>query len=279
MRILAIVITYFPDVSVLQADVSSFKDYVDKVLIWENTPTVSNDGYRLPPDDKIEYCGGKGNVGIPKALNYAWHYAVDNQYDYVLTMDQDSEWQDFKAFLDATVLSHAGDQCIWGGYHRRRQNNESGYNEVPYVITSGMIVSTETLNITQGWPETFKIDCVDMDFCYNARKHGIGVRQVKGAFLTHRIGEKQKVRSMKTLRHKEIIVHSAQRTYGIIRNGIIMGKKYKNFPTKRYLYDNIWQRLSAIILYENDKAKKLSAIGKALMDGFLYQYAKRNINK
>ena len=38
-RILAIVVTYYPERDLLVRNVEAFIDHVDKVLIWENTPS------------------------------------------------------------------------------------------------------------------------------------------------------------------------------------------------------------------------------------------------
>jgi hypothetical protein len=38
MKILAISVTFYPDKELFERSVSSFVDFVDEVLVWENTP-------------------------------------------------------------------------------------------------------------------------------------------------------------------------------------------------------------------------------------------------
>ena len=47
MRILAIVVTYYPEKELLKKNISAFIDHVDKVLIWENTPEQEKLNYPL----------------------------------------------------------------------------------------------------------------------------------------------------------------------------------------------------------------------------------------
>ncbi len=270
MKILAIIVTYFPDTALLGDNINAIEDYVDEILVWENTPTTDNEQYRIPQRSKIKYVGEGNNVGIPKALNYAWRYARDNGFDFVLTMDQDSIWEDFGAFLDLTVNKGHWDRFIWGPANNIVRDGQD-YEEKASINTSGMLVSTSILNKINGWPETFNIDCVDLDFCYAARQHGITILRVNKAYMKHQLGEPKKVLSIKTFKHKCITVHSPQRTYGIVRNGFIMKKKYPSFPIMDYLKGNVWKRLISILLYENHKAKQIAAIYRGLRDGLRFK--------
>lgn len=254
MKILSIVITYYPEKEALTSNVNAFRRNVSKVLIWENTPVTEAPDYRFVEGADIEYCGGRGNVGIPAALNYAWHYAREHGFDYVLTMDQDSRWEGFDQFLEATIgaESFAGTRCVWGpnawpGYH------PALYTTRDYLITSGMLVPVTVLDAVGGWPETFKIDCVDMDFSYHCRHHGVTLYLVNRGFLHQQFGSTKRVRSLRALFMKKIdvTVYPARRWYGTLRNGIIMHKKYADFPLRGYLHDWICVRGRHVLLYED----------------------------
>jgi len=52
-KILAIVVTYFPEKDLLEKNISAFIDYVDKVLIWENTPEKQRLQYRYTNTQKL----------------------------------------------------------------------------------------------------------------------------------------------------------------------------------------------------------------------------------
>ena len=97
-KILAIVVTYYPEKDLLEKNVQAFINQVDKVLIWENTPSPDKLDYRFITHEKVEY-HGDGINSISRALNYAWEYANENGYDYLLTMDQDSFFENFDYYV------------------------------------------------------------------------------------------------------------------------------------------------------------------------------------
>ena len=101
-RILAIVVTYYPEKELLEKNVSAFINDVEKILIWENTPNDKKLLYRFLSDPKVDYCGDGVN-SISHALNYAWKYAETNGYNYLLTMDQDSVFENFSLFIENTI--------------------------------------------------------------------------------------------------------------------------------------------------------------------------------
>ena len=67
-KILAIVVTYYPEKELLERNVQAFINRVDKVLIWENTPSPDKMSYRFISHEKVEYYGD-GINSISRALN------------------------------------------------------------------------------------------------------------------------------------------------------------------------------------------------------------------
>ena len=47
IRILAFVITYYPDISLLRRNLDTFSEHVDHIVIWDNTPTGDKDVSRI----------------------------------------------------------------------------------------------------------------------------------------------------------------------------------------------------------------------------------------
>lgn len=105
MKILAVVVAYHPDLEVLRRNVDSFADGVDHILLWRNSPVE----WAHP---KVEMAGDGMNQGIGAALNAAWDYASRNGYDWLLTMDQDSCWEDFTAYRDEVL--HRSEEALYG---------------------------------------------------------------------------------------------------------------------------------------------------------------------
>ena len=159
MNILAIIVAYNPDRDLLERNIASFAPYVSKILIWRNSLFDLSD-IRLSRSagssvsvaagsgvagsvelGKIEICGDGANAGIGKALNYAVDYARRGGYTHLLTMDQDSVWENFQEFLGGVEEYEAsgkgpglyGPAVYTAALSERMTPAES-------LITSGMLV-------------------------------------------------------------------------------------------------------------------------------------------
>ena len=81
MKVLSIVVTYYPDISLLKENIGILLRYVDHILVWENMPKIDAVNYRVVDSPKIEFVGSGDNVGISRALNFAWKYAKEYGYE------------------------------------------------------------------------------------------------------------------------------------------------------------------------------------------------------
>ena len=94
MKLIAIVITYFPEEKDLIQNISSYINDVDQLIIWENTPkdkiNYNKEKLLSINPNKIIFVGNGINVGIGKALNYATNFAINHSYTHLITFDQDS---------------------------------------------------------------------------------------------------------------------------------------------------------------------------------------------
>ena len=275
MRILAIVVTYYPDEDDLKKNVSAFINEVDKVLIWENTANAERVKYRYINNPKVEYCGSDNN-SISRALNYAWHYAIDNGYSYLLTMDQDSEFVDFSQYLKLTVLNSKCPEGIWTpsliGAAPHLSFGEKIFKVIRTGVTSGMLQSISVITKIGGWNEAFSIDGVDIDYCLHARRLGIETYRVGGAFLVHRYAYPKEVSFWG--RKLTLLNYSARRYHSIYRNHILLTRMYKNqtdFKPLSYWYPKIkW-----IACLEEHGLKKLIYILTGIVSGYLCKLPKR----
>lgn len=265
VKILAIVVTYYPDEIMLRNNISAFINHVDKVLIWENTP-IDKEQYRFVKGDKIEYCGD-GINSISRALNYAWKYGVEHSFDYLLTMDQDSRWESFDMFLSQTVYNHDAPIGIWSP-SINSVSSIFDFKEIDKAITSGSLVSIELLNNIQGWNELFPVDALDTEFCCHAKRIGIKTYEITNCRLNQRLGEPQYVTF---LGHKHILRNdSPSRLYNIILGFYLMKRKYKEVPSAQTDFLNWLKRSVWILLFENRKWSKFLAISRGIVNGFRF---------
>lgn len=263
MKILAIVVTYYPEKELLEKNISAFIDDVDKVLIWENTPGQEKHKCRFIQHKKVEYCGDGVN-SISHALNYAWHYIKDNGYDYLLTMDQDSVFIDFNSYLAATIYNPSAPKGIWGpnayGF------TYTDFRENEKMFTSGMLLKTDLLSQLGGWNELLTIDCVDDELCLKAGRLGIEKYIMGDVKFMHRLGNPHIV----SLRGHKITLRndSPSRLYSIYKSHVLMCRLFPEVKSYRAESISFWgKNVIYILMFEDNKIRKISAAIRGLLSG------------
>lgn len=264
--ILAVVVTYFPEKELLSKNISAFIHSVDKVLIWENTPVDQREAYRHISHEKVEYCGD-GINSISHALNHAWRYAQDNGYDHLLTMDQDSCFENFSHYLKQTILNEDAPTGIYTPpIEEIRIKVNRDFEVINRPITSGMLIPVALIDKIGGWDEDFKIDAVDDEFCLHAHSLDIKIFAVKGIMMQHCLGSPETKKFMGhtlTLRN-----YPPKRLYEIYRNNIILARKYPQFSYIRDDFKNILlKQIVCILLLENNKVRKFVSILRGCFAG------------
>lgn len=275
MRIIAIVTCYYPCPELLLRSIESYAYNVDKLIIWRNSTLSSDLESELSVRFKAAFRGDGTNVGISRALNCAWKEAVDEGYDCLLTMDQDSVWHGFDAYLLQAATNGFSD-CIYSP--RLCSMGEMPATEdklflapIDLAFTSGMLVPVKVLDIIGGWDENLILDAVDVDFCLHAYSLGIKCWRCSAGWLEHRLGSKRQASFLGM--HFYTYNYPPERLYGIYRNHIIVLGRYKGAAKKqaRKAFTKTWggRRPIRILLGENNKRAKFHAIIRGIRDGIM----------
>ncbi len=265
-KILAIVVTYYPERDLLEKNISAYIEYVDKVLIWENTPSDVKLQYRFVDHKKVEYCGD-GINSISHALNYAWKYAQKHGYDYLLTMDQDSLWGDFYAYIMQTVYNTETPSGIWGP-NAYDENVSYEILEFEKIITSGMLLKVDLIDYIGGWNESFPVDCVDDEFCLRANRKGIKSYILGKCLLRQQYGAPKNV---SFLGHSATITYdSPRRLYSIYRSHVIL---LRLFPEVKCIKTEFWgywvPQIKWYVFRGTKPVSNLYAIFRGVLEGFV----------
>ena len=269
-RLLAIVVTYYPEKNLLEKNISAFIAYVDKVLIWENTPEEKKIHYRFVDNEKVEYCGD-GINSISHALNYAWKYAESNGFNYLLTMDQDSVFENFTDYLKYAIYNKLCPSGIWipsmlNGNQYVYQKSKEEVKEVFFGITSGMLLDISVVRKIGGWNEAFAIDGVDCEFCFHAKRIGVKIYCFLNVIMYHQLGDYQKVHLRG--RSFELRNYSPKRYYNIYRNHVLL---MRLFPEQKYFQTFCrcyWGgMIKWIFIFEKQRFMKLSYILRGILEG------------
>lgn len=265
--ILGIVVTYYPDKMETISNILSIIEDLDVLIIWENTPIDERATYRVELPHyahKIIYMGLNVNVCIAKALNTAVKYGLSHGFSHFLTMDQDGCFQKghFKQYLEIVSKNR------WK-YHLLGPN-PNGLNQ-PIVdtpikkstlITSGSVFDLSIFKITGLFNESYKIDCVDYEFCFRAANKGIYSFMVSSVIIKQNFG-----RMYKTKLGFNTFNYPPLRLYFISRNNIWLYRGYPKLSKFSNLLNWILIPFVKIILTENNKWEKTKSICRGIFDG------------
>lgn len=266
MNIACIIVAFNPNPEQLVQNFSLFLNYVDKLLIWDNTEKSVLNSIIL--NDKIEVIGDGYNRGIAYAINQGVKllFQDSNNYTHLMTMDQDSTWVNFLEYKNIIINNNEEDTI-----YSPNVNNENlitnGFSKVDFCITSGAIFPINVLRKIGAFNEVYSVDCVDYDFCFKAKNNGVKIIKVLNAELIQSYGV--------TKKHKllgfKVNIYSADRLYFIVRNHIFLFRDYpknRNFRLFLMSFKNYFLfKIPKILIIENDKYRKIKYIFKGIYAG------------
>ncbi|MBQ3835033.1 MAG: glycosyltransferase [Elusimicrobia bacterium] len=274
-NILAVIVSYNPNDSIIKL-YQSIKNQVDELIIVDNFSTNKESKQILETLSKeatIIY--NDKNLGIATALNQGAKYAIANGYKWLLTLDQDSEFLPgtYEKLLSSyeTLPDKDKTMLIAPMYKEKNRqinniadNNLVIWKEDCFVITSGSLIKTESFNHIGFFEEKLFIDRVDFDFCLRLKKDGFSSKIATNIFFIHNLGNW----TNKTHSYN----YSAKRRYYMARNAVYLFKKYFFLSPIQILINlknsGIFLSVLKVLLYEDDKFRKISQSYKGFLDGF-----------
>lgn len=272
MKLLGIVITYYPDKDT-EANISSYLEKLDTLIIWENTPLRDQSRYKITfPEGKtrIVYMGCGDNVGIGEALNKAAQYGIENHFSHLLTMDQDSSFGEgvFSQYKES--IEHISDPTCMAFRIGDESQNEQEYSYATGFITSGTIHPLAVFEKVGFFRADFFIDAIDCEFSSRIKQKGYKIIRINKVQMHHRLGYPLEYSFLGKKRFTPN--YSAFRTYYLSRNYFVLNKiyskeEYEGF--KWFLKSYCFWRPIAIVWAEKDKYKKLKALVLGIYHGLL----------
>lgn len=262
MKIAAVVVTYNPDPSRLYENIKAFADYVDCILIQRNSSATFE--YLSEWEYKITYLGTGENEFIAKPLNDAIDYCIMNDYDYLLTMDQDSIWVNFSEFISLVCKQdHNNRVAIYAPNCNAQFKDKSvQFHDIEWVIQSGMLIDVQIAKTLGGFREDYKIYGVDEEFCYWIRINGYKTRVFTHCELKQEFG-----RITKTVFGFETLNYSPVVRYFLIRNMIWMKREFRDSTTIKRICAVLYYNFIGILLGESNKMRKVFMLVKGVFHG------------
>lgn len=290
MKIAATVILYNPKDDVFD-NIESYIKGVDLLIVVDNSTQ-----HNIKLIDKIKdsftnilYINNNDNLGIATALNIACYKAIELDYDWILTMDQDSRFLDFKSYIaclqkvsDKQNLAIIAANTQWNAKNYIVKEPSYDYEEKSIVITSANFLNLSIFKALGGFEEKLFIDMVDYDYCLKVNSQDYKIFYFKDVLVEHSLGDLIKRKNLFTRKIKEKIEHNPQRVYYITRNYLYISKVYgKKFPKKfnfiRSLNILFIHEVTKILIYEDQKLKKLYSKLVGLFHFIIGKYGKYTI--
>lgn len=277
LGILVIYATYESNYTEIINNLKRYLQWVDKLIVWDNTPDVSHIEVLMKQFDgllsseeflKIHFMGSGKNEGLSYAYNRAIEYASRNGYTHLMTMDQDSQWENFDKYREfAENFFHEGQLAIIGPIINGDEQIDT-LKEVPNLINSGAIIPIGVFDRMGGYCERFLVDAVDVELCYRAQRYGIPVLKVKdNGHLIQKYGNMSFFRF--NGRQWHCTNYNTFRLKGILRNHTLLLRIYPEQTDNKDRLLNVYlkQYTIAIILKEKHKIKKLWIIYSSFLKG------------
>lgn len=274
----AVMVTYHPDEGFPER-LERVRSQFPLVIVVDNgsqPSVISSNQTGLP---HVHFVENQSNLGIAVALNQGVNLALQKEFEWIVTFDQDTLLSPdlLATLLEVYENSGGGNVMIGSNYrdvHRKRNfvqcaNTEVSFQKRKTVITSGTLVPLSLFKAIGLFREDYFIDSVDHEFCLRARAHGCQILISCRPVMEHSIGAH--VENASRLRQFMSFNHSSARKYFIARNTIATVKLY-------FFQEPLWgmrqgcrllSDFASILIFESEKLKKTTAFLVGVAHGII----------
>ena len=278
-----VIVTFFPDKD-FEKNIALIHQQIQNVVIVDNS-AAHNVHTRLEGIAKTynaTLIKNDKNLGIGEALNQGVEHSKLTGAEWLFCFDQDSQIRpDFFDIMCRAASSQTNRYFLLGCNYIDAKSNRSRIPlckqgarcelvERKTVITSGMLIPIPLIELIGDFRADYFIDSVDHEYCLRARKNKYPVLITPEVGMSHLIGANEPGSNCFT---SLVPRHNSTRKYYMTRNALLTAKEYwsteKMWGLKQ-LVRIIVETLSVILL-EDDKRKKLSAMLKGFRDAFKQQ--------
>jgi rhamnosyltransferase len=287
INIYAIVVTYNPNLNLLDEEYQSLNNQVDKIIYIDNGSRNQNDIRSWVKNKKrTEICYLNSNLGIATGQNIGIKIAIENNAKHVILFDQDSvldncfvmelyntEIKCLNAGIKVGVIgpiyrSYKGEYYPILSFKDNKivsisTNSFDEYTIVSHNIASGSLIRVDVLNEVGLMDESYFLDLVDFEWSFRLSKFGYKTIITKKATMKHQMGDKQ----IKIF-GRIIGIYSPFRRYFTCRNCLLLSKK--KYVPKKFSIRLIKLAIGKFIigsLYGPHRIKQIHYCMKGFSDG------------
>lgn len=262
MKIACVIVWYNPEelgTNTAIQNILNYSEYFGHIFIIDNSNNNNYDFAVQIPNSV--YIPNLENLGIARALNQGCEKALESGYDWVMTMDQDSNWNkenlllylsesEKLALIDEKNVSFSplligNKRSILSDIKHKiiKENNYTMYQFVDRVITSGNILKLAIWKLLEGFNESLFIDEVDHEFCYRLRERGYKIIEIYTCSMSHNMGINKKYFFPHPCQHTGV------RIYYMVRNMLFIKKNYYVYFAKLNYQHILFSFMVEILLF------------------------------
>lgn len=280
----SVIVAYFPDTQRINALVARLLVQGTEIIVYDN-------GGAQAAVDKREhvYVVGNGqNTGIATALNESIAFAVSKGADYIATFDQDSYPPDgMIPALQRRLSRHKDEGVVAVGpvcydvrngqftwpvfsparYGFKRINPDQRNDPIPsvFLITSGMVFSTEGYQSVGRFDDSLFIDHVDTAWGLRANAMGKTLLTCPETRMKHELSRS----APRFFLGRLVLDYPPIRRYYTARNSIRLAlSDFTPLGLRVYFGATTFYRLLALPLFDASPRKCFVAILTGIRDGF-----------
>jgi rhamnosyltransferase len=283
LKLCGVVTLYNPTDEII-SNIGTYIDGLGVLYVVDNSPEYNERASRQLREryGNVEILSSGKNIGVAAALNLAISRSLDDGYEFLMTMDQDSyfEEQQYQKYLKSLSGLSFSRIALVSPLHDSSEYVDSGsvvYERQEDVATSGSVINLSVARKVGLFDEKLFIDSVDQDYCLRANILGYDVLQTQNCYLCHCIGEKYDGTLFMSNRKRRFYIHSPKRMYFIVRNSLFIRNKYRSdFPDYTRAYARrTFERVSKCIRYSHQRTTYTKYIIMALYDYVSGHYGNR----
>ena len=240
--VVAIVVTYRPDLDLLGAQLARLAPQVTDVVLVDNGSACDLVAWNAQSEPAAAAVIALGeNRGIAAAHNAGIQWARNHRARFVLLMDQDSiPAPDMVERLISAISEQPSPAAVGPRYLDERQDSppspfvrirgltlercacatRDSVVPVDFLISSGCLIPMSVLDKVGGMREELFIDYVDTEWVLRARHHGFQSYGVCAAHMQHSLGDHPI-----NLFGRNIPLRSTFRYYYLFRNAVLLYKE------------------------------------------------------
>ncbi len=232
--IAGVVVWYHPKNSYLN-NLKTYSNYLHHTWVIDNSPEENS--HLLDDLVSVTYVFIGRNSGVANGMNEGCLRAIEKGYKYILTMDQDSSFQEvdithhltcgMKVMLDEKI-------AVVSPVFRSHVVSNSGSElfDAKSSITSGSLIRLSAWRSIGGLKSKFFMDQIDHEFCIRLRREKYKIIVNPKVYMMHSIGNPITKRILG--RKLTAYNHYPGQRYYYIRNSLYIRRKYPEFSKLVY---------------------------------------------